>query len=50
MNAIIDLYDTTLGTQSFSNLTRIGRKQQNRIRPIKITFDNMDVKRKILGI
>ena len=45
VNEIIAMCDETIGNGSFTNLTKLGKKQPNKIRPIKITFKNTDLKR-----
>ena len=45
VNEIIELCDEDIGKNSFTNLVRLGKKEPDRIRPIRITFNNTDVKR-----
>ena len=45
VNDILDICDDTLGHDSFANLIRLGKKQEGKARPIKITFNTMDFKR-----
>ena len=42
VNDIIELCDASLGPELYSNVARLGRKQENKIKPIRISFKNMD--------